>query len=83
MGGRFDATNVIKKPICNVITPISMDHMNFLGNSIQKIAYEKAGIIKDKSMVVMSKQKKLLEKSSEKKLKKNKVFYLKRETVGK
>ena len=58
LGGRFDATNVIKKPICNVITPISMDHMNFLGNSIQKIAFEKAGIIKKKSLVIMSKQKK-------------------------
>ena len=60
LGGRFDATNVIKKPICNVITPISMDHMNFLGNSIQKIAFEKAGIIKKKSLVIMSKQKKVV-----------------------
>ena len=57
LGGRFDATNVIKRPICNVITPISMDHMNFLGNNIQKIAFEKAGIIKKKSLVIMSKQK--------------------------
>ena len=58
LGGRFDATNVVKKPICNVITPISMDHMNFLGNCINKIANEKAGIIKKNSLVVMSKQKK-------------------------
>ena len=70
LGGRFDATNVIKKPICNVITPISMDHMNFLGNSIQKIAYEKAGIIKDKSMVVMSKQKKIVREIVRKEIKK-------------
>lgn len=60
LGGRFDATNVIKRPICNVITPISMDHMNFLGNNIQKIAFEKAGIIKKKSLVIMSKQKKIV-----------------------
>ena len=56
LGGRFDATNVIKNPLCCVLTPISMDHMNFLGNSIEKIAFEKAGIIKKQSTVVLSKQ---------------------------
>ena len=60
LGGRFDATNVVKKPLCNVITPISMDHMNFLGNNIKKIAYEKAGIIKNKCLVIMSSQKKIV-----------------------
>ena len=53
LGGRFDATNVIKRPICNVITPISMDHMNFLGNNIQKIAFEKAGIIKSEIPIII------------------------------
>lgn len=46
LGGRFDATNVIE-PILTVITSISYDHMNILGDTIGKIAYEKAGIIKD------------------------------------
>lgn len=48
MGGRLDATNVIKSPQCSVITAISMDHTAFLGNSIEEIAKEKAGIIKSK-----------------------------------
>ena len=48
LGGRFDATNVIPKSICNVITPISMDHMSFLGNSIELITNEKIGIFKKK-----------------------------------
>ena len=46
MGGRLDATNVVEKPILTAITPIAMDHMEFLGNSIEKIAAEKAGIMK-------------------------------------
>tara|TARA_B100000524_G_scaffold342586_1_gene237755 strand:+ start:37 stop:1338 length:1302 start_codon:yes stop_codon:yes gene_type:complete len=70
LGGRFDATNVIKNPLCNVITPISMDHMNFLGNSIDKIAFEKVGIIKNKSLVVMSKQKKIVREIVKKEIKK-------------
>lgn len=47
MGGRFDATNVIKNPLCSVITSISLDHTGVLGDTISKIAYEKCGIIKD------------------------------------
>jgi dihydrofolate synthase / folylpolyglutamate synthase len=46
LGGRFDATNVIKAPRASVITPISYDHMEFLGTKITQIAYEKAGILK-------------------------------------
>ncbi|MCX7735134.1 MAG: bifunctional folylpolyglutamate synthase/dihydrofolate synthase [Candidatus Kapabacteria bacterium] len=45
MGGRFDATNIIS-PILSVITSISFDHQEYLGNSIKEIASEKAGIIK-------------------------------------
>jgi dihydrofolate synthase / folylpolyglutamate synthase len=45
MGGRLDATNVLQ-PLVAVITSISMDHMNVLGNTLEAIAYEKAGIIK-------------------------------------
>ncbi len=46
LGGRFDATNVIPDPAATVITPISMDHPEFLGTSIERIAFEKAGILK-------------------------------------
>ncbi|MBQ8278371.1 MAG: bifunctional folylpolyglutamate synthase/dihydrofolate synthase [Roseburia sp.] len=46
MGGETDATNLITKPVCSVITSISMDHMQFLGNSLGEIARVKAGIIK-------------------------------------
>ena len=46
LGGRFDATNVIKNNLCSVITHIDLDHTERLGDSLDKIAYEKAGIIK-------------------------------------
>jgi len=53
MGGRLDSTNVIS-PVLSLITNISMDHMQFLGDSLAKIAFEKAGIIKDRTPVVVS-----------------------------
>lgn len=46
MGGETDATNLITKPVCSVLTSISMDHMQFLGNSLTEIACVKAGIVK-------------------------------------
>ena len=46
MGGRLDATNVVKKPLVCVITSVSLEHMEYLGDTIEKIAFEKAGIIK-------------------------------------
>ena len=46
LGGRLDCTNVIENPILTIITPISFDHMEHLGDSLSKIATEKAGIIK-------------------------------------
>jgi dihydrofolate synthase/folylpolyglutamate synthase len=46
LGGRLDATNVIDDPALTVITPVSIDHEQFLGNTLAKIAAEKAGIIK-------------------------------------
>lgn len=52
MGGRLDATNVVKKPVCTVFASIGMDHMQFLGDTIEKIAYEKAGIMKEGCPVV-------------------------------
>ena len=53
LGGRFDATNVINKPLVSVITSISYDHMEQLGDTLEKIAFEKSGIIKDSSNVVI------------------------------
>jgi len=46
LGGRLDATNVIDKPALTVITPISVDHEQYLGDTLEKIAAEKAGILK-------------------------------------
>ncbi|WP_408004215.1 bifunctional folylpolyglutamate synthase/dihydrofolate synthase [Pseudooceanicola algae] len=46
LGGRLDATNVVARPALTVITPISMDHESFLGDTIAQIAAEKAGILK-------------------------------------
>lgn len=55
MGGRLDSTNVVN-PLVSVITPIAMDHMSWLGDRIEKIASEKAGIIKPRVPVVSSPQ---------------------------
>ena len=52
LGGRLDATNVMKQPACCVITSISMDHMQYLGDTLSSIAKEKAGIIKQGVPVV-------------------------------
>ena len=54
LGGRFDATNVIDTPLCNVITPIGYDHTSILGDTLEKIAFEKSGTIKQGSKVVIS-----------------------------
>ena len=54
MGGRLDATNVIKQNLCSIITQIDLDHTDRLGNTKDKIAYEKAGIIKPNCPVITS-----------------------------
>ncbi|MCD8391220.1 MAG: bifunctional folylpolyglutamate synthase/dihydrofolate synthase [Firmicutes bacterium] len=56
MGGRYDAVNIISKSKMSVITSIGMDHTAFLGDTIEKIAYEKAGIIKENGSVVSAVQ---------------------------
>lgn len=56
MGGREDATNVLEKPEICVFAPISMDHMQFLGDTLTKIAAEKAGIIKPGTIVISAPQ---------------------------
>lgn len=52
LGGRYDATNIIKNPLCCVITKIDYDHTAILGDTIEKIAFEKCGIIKQGAKVV-------------------------------
>jgi dihydrofolate synthase/folylpolyglutamate synthase len=54
LGGRFDSTNVVDRPAVSVITSISLDHQAYLGNTVEKIAFEKAGIIKAGAPVVLS-----------------------------
>ncbi|MAC82050.1 MAG: bifunctional folylpolyglutamate synthase/dihydrofolate synthase [Rhodobacteraceae bacterium] len=56
LGGRLDATNVVDDPVATVITPVSMDHEQFLGDTIEAIAGEKAGIIKRGVPCVVSRQ---------------------------
>lgn len=56
LGGRFDATNIFDSKLVSVITKISKDHTNILGNKIEEIAYEKAGIIQKDDMVISYKQ---------------------------
>lgn len=56
MGGREDATNLIKNTKVAVLTPISMDHMQFLGKELSEIAWQKAGIIKNTCYVVSATQ---------------------------
>lgn len=53
LGGRFDATNVVTNTLVSVITSISYDHTEYLGDTLEKIAFEKSGIIKENSKVVI------------------------------
>ncbi len=59
LGGRFDATNIVK-PILSVICNVSMEHQDRLGDTIEKISFEKAGIIKENNPVITSAKKKSL-----------------------
>ncbi len=52
LGGRLDVTNVIHHPVAVIITSVSMDHMEYLGNTIEEIAWEKAGIMKPGAPVI-------------------------------
>ncbi|MBR1529412.1 MAG: bifunctional folylpolyglutamate synthase/dihydrofolate synthase [Oscillospiraceae bacterium] len=54
IGGLLDATNIIEKPLASVLTSVSKDHMEILGDTIEKIAYQKAGIIKNNCPVIIS-----------------------------
>lgn len=71
LGGRLDATNVIKHPICTVIASIGYDHTQYLGSTIQEIAGEKAGILKKGCPAVSydntSEAREVIEKAAEEK----------------
>ena len=56
LGGRLDSTNVIETPLASVIAPVSMDHIEFLGDTLTKIAGEKAAIIKRNVPVICAEQ---------------------------
>lgn len=75
LGGRLDSTNVIT-PLISIITNISYDHQNLLGNSLQKIAFEKAGIIKKNGIVILSEKQKEVEKIFRTKAKKENALLL-------
>ena len=56
LGGRLDATNVIEAPLASVITPIAVDHTDFLGDSLEQIAAEKVGILKRNTPAIIAAQ---------------------------
>lgn len=56
LGGRFDATNVLEDPAACIITPVALDHQAYLGETVAKIAFEKAGIIKKGAPVIVGEQ---------------------------
>ena len=56
LGGRLDATNVVPQPLASVITPVSMDHMDFLGDTLERIAGEKAAIMRRGTPAVIARQ---------------------------
>lgn len=81
LGGRLDATNVIKNSLIDIITPIGIDHQDFLGNNIINITDEKLGIIKKDSNIIISKQTNIVKQHIIKKLKakKNITLYYKKD----
>ena len=74
MGGRFDSTNVLS-PLLSIITKIDSDHNEYLGDSIQKIAYEKAGIIKQNTPCIISQNTEEVYKVIESNSLENKIIY--------
>ncbi len=73
LGGRFDATNILKKSKYAAITPISLDHQDYLGNSLDQIAFEKLGILNSKCTIFINRQKTNVMKYIKSQLKKRKL----------
>lgn len=77
MGGRLDATNIIKHPLVSVLASISMDHMKFLGKNVKEIAAEKAGICKEGCPIVtMPQEPEAMEVIREKAEEKESTLYI-------
>ena len=75
LGGRLDATNIIPKKILSIITAIAIDHEEFLGNTLKKIATEKLGIIKNTKNILIAKQNKEVHDFMFKKLRNHNNLY--------
>lgn len=60
LGGRLDSTNVVEDPLVSIITPIGYDHMEYLGDTLEEIAYEKGGIIKENGFTLLYPQGKVV-----------------------
>jgi dihydrofolate synthase/folylpolyglutamate synthase len=71
LGGRLDTTAVINEPILQILTPISYDHQEFLGNTLEKITIEKCGILKQDTQIIISKQSSTVLKQIDKETEKN------------
>lgn len=56
LGGSLDATNIINRPLLSVITPVDLDHAEFLGSSLEGVAREKAGVIKQGARAIVARQ---------------------------
>ena len=67
LGGRFDATNVIKSNLCSIITHIDFDHTERLGKTLEQIAFEKAGIIKENCPVITAEGFEIIKDTADKK----------------
>lgn len=81
LGGRFDATNVIEENVMSIITKIALDHTEYLGNTVEKIAFEKCGIIKKNSIVVSTRQEKAAEEVIKRRaMEENNKLYFAKET---
>jgi dihydrofolate synthase/folylpolyglutamate synthase len=65
LGGRLDSTNIIK-PLVSAITNVQLDHQNILGDTIEEIAIEKAGIVKENTAIISGDENPVVKKLSSK-----------------
>ena len=84
LGGLYDCTNIISKPLVSIITSIGFDHMHILGNTLPEIAEQKAGIIKENSNTIFFEQSKEINDIFIKtcKEKNNKLYLLKKSQIS-
>lgn len=83
LGGLYDCTNIITKPLVSIITSIGYDHVQILGNSLEEIAIQKAGIIKENSNTIIFENNKEVNEIfiNTCKTKKNKLYILKKSDI--